>query len=198
MSFQRRPPPLDLKSDTSPTRVGGLGLRAKSAATLPTGTGKAAAAAAERASRGGSAAASLAGVDLEEELEHVHMELRTFLNKKRARKAGVAGVAQQEGTPGSASKGGQVCVRHRRFLLASDGMTPMFGNTGPQQLVAVGQVAPAGAAAASPVFEHGLSSEIMSRSAPGSMLVVWKIPDAISAISWYCGTKSLAAATLNL
>lgn len=85
-------------------------MRAKSAANLPTGTGKAAAAAAERASRGGSAAASLAGVDLEEELEHVHMELRTFLNKKRARKAGVAGVAQQEGTPGSASKGGQVCI----------------------------------------------------------------------------------------
>lgn len=113
MSFQRRPPPLDLKAtgaDTSPTRVGGLGLRAKSAANLPTGTGKAAAAAAERASRGGSASASLAGVDLEEELEHVHMELRTFLNKKRARKAGVVGVAHQEGTPGSASKGGQVRV----------------------------------------------------------------------------------------
>ncbi|CBJ27232.1 Centromeric protein E, putative [Ectocarpus siliculosus] len=114
-----RPPPLDLKAtgaDTSPTRMGGLGLRAKSAANLPTGTGKAAAAAAERASRGGSAAASLAGVDLEEELEHVHMELRTFLNKKRARKAGVVGVAHQEGTPGSASKGGQEVEELRQKL----------------------------------------------------------------------------------
>ncbi|CAN0487739.1 unnamed protein product [Ectocarpus sp. 12 AP-2014] len=44
------------------------------------------------------------------------MELRTFLNKKRARKAGVVGVAHQEGTPGSASKGGQEVEELRQKL----------------------------------------------------------------------------------
>lgn len=53
---------------------------------------------ADRPSRGGSTNGSLAGVDLEEELEHVHLELRNFLNKKRARKAGAAGGLNVQGT----------------------------------------------------------------------------------------------------
>lgn len=93
---RRRPPPLESRpprAETSPTR-GSLG-RASGKTTAGGEAGTA-----DRASRGGSTAGSLAGVDLEEELEHVHLELRNFLNKKRARKAGAA-----EGTPG---KGGQV------------------------------------------------------------------------------------------
>lgn len=120
----RRPAPLDAKpprAETSPTRSSSLGIRAKSAANLPATGGAAPTAAtagaattgttaADRASRGGSTTGSLTGVDLEEELEHVHMELRSFLNKKRARKAGGGGlgILGGEGLPGSAARDGQV------------------------------------------------------------------------------------------
>lgn len=53
-------------------------------------------------------AASLNGVDLEEELEHVHNELRAFLNKKRARKIGAAGGLHAEGAHGLAGRGAKV------------------------------------------------------------------------------------------
>lgn len=54
----------------------------------------------DRVSRGASAAGSAAGVDLESELEHVHTELRNFLQKKRARKLGAAGLPSAEGGVG--------------------------------------------------------------------------------------------------
>ena len=94
----RRPPPLESRpprAETSPTRGSLAGGRRTEAAP------------GDRASRGGSNAGSLAGVDLEEELEHVHLELRNFLNKKRARKAGAAGGPGVDGTPG---KSDQVCL----------------------------------------------------------------------------------------
>lgn len=94
----RRPPPLESRpprAETSPTRGSLAGGRRTEAAP------------GDRASRGGSNAGSLAGVDLEEELEHVHLELRNFLNKKRARKAGATGGPGVDGTPG---KSDQVCL----------------------------------------------------------------------------------------
>ena len=87
----RRPPALESQPpqlETSPTR-GSVGMRAKS--------------------RGASTAGSLTGVDLETELEHVHSELRNFLQKKRARKAGAGGTPSNGGGAGAgAGKGAQV------------------------------------------------------------------------------------------
>ena len=89
----RRPPALENQPprlSTTPPRGGSIGLRAKS--------------------RGASTAGSLTGVDLEQELEHVHSELRNFLQKKRARKAGAGGCGGTPSGGGGAGlgKGAQV------------------------------------------------------------------------------------------
>eukprot|EP00903_Cladosiphon_okamuranus_P005420 g5406.t1 len=106
-----RPPPLEIKPprpETSPSRGSVAGGHSKGAAEAATG---------DRAFRGGSNAGSLSGVDLEEELEHVHLELRNFLNKKRARKAGAgAGAAGGPGVEGTPGKGDQEVEELRQKL----------------------------------------------------------------------------------
>lgn len=101
--LSRRPPALEARPPrlaTSPTREA-FGLRAKSTANLSLGGGRGSSA--DRESRGGSTTGSLAGVDLESELEHVHTELRNFLQKKRARKAGAGGLPSAESGAGGGS-----------------------------------------------------------------------------------------------